>query len=174
MEQVPLAVYVVFTCLMASAFFVAFFGIVPPSEARRKDGTALAHYPHKGLWFEFKAQGQLLKDWRILALFIPMVACEIAIIVISTLNGQSALQLFELLLLRWMSDTNSRSSILQHSYKISKLRHVHLDASGWCRWNHIPAGQREDRWSTHPRPSLDRNDGDNHDGRLDWSDRLAV
>ena len=89
-QQVPLAVYVVFICLMASAFFVALFAILPPSKIRRSDGTALAHYPHKGFWFEIKAQGQLLRDWRMLALVIPMFASEIAIIVMSTLNGQCA------------------------------------------------------------------------------------
>ena len=71
---------------MVLAFFVALFAIVPPSQVRRSDGTPLAQYPHKGFWIELKAQSQLLKDWRLLALFIPMFGSEVAVIVFSTMN----------------------------------------------------------------------------------------
>ena len=73
---------------MACGFFVALVAIVPPSQVRRPDGTPLAHYPHKGFWAELKAQRQLFTDWRLLALFVPMFASEVATIVISTLNCQ--------------------------------------------------------------------------------------
>ncbi|KAL9605541.1 MAG: hypothetical protein Q9179_001244 [Wetmoreana sp. 5 TL-2023] len=62
---------------MASAFFVALFTIIAPSEVRRRDGTPLAHYPHDGLWQELKNQRRLLQDWRLLALGVPMLASEI-------------------------------------------------------------------------------------------------
>lgn len=84
--QVPISVYIVFILLMASAFFVAAFGIVPPAQVRRRDGTPLAHYPHEGLWEELKRQRLLLNDWRLLAMFIPMFASEVPIIVLSSLN----------------------------------------------------------------------------------------
>ena len=84
--QVPVSVYVVFIVLMASGFFVAFFTIVPPSRVRRGDGTALADYPHDGFWHELKAQGTLFKDWRLLVMFVPMIASEVIVIVFSSLN----------------------------------------------------------------------------------------
>ena len=84
--QVPMSVYIVFVLLMASAFFIAAFSIVPPAQVRRRDGTPLAHYPHEGLWEELKRQRLLLKDWRLLAMFIPMFASEVPIIVLSSLN----------------------------------------------------------------------------------------
>lgn len=71
---------------MVLAFFMVLFTIVSPSEVRRSDGTALAHYPHQGFWLELKAQKQLLKDWRILALFVPMFGSEVTVIVLSTMN----------------------------------------------------------------------------------------
>ncbi|KAL8989125.1 MAG: hypothetical protein Q9177_001923 [Variospora cf. flavescens] len=85
--QVPMSVYIVFILLMASAFFVAAFSIVPPAKVRRRDGTPIAHYPHEGLWEELKRQRLLLKDWRLLAMFIPMFASEVPIIVLSSLNS---------------------------------------------------------------------------------------
>ncbi|KAL8738891.1 MAG: hypothetical protein Q9181_000418 [Wetmoreana brouardii] len=72
---------------MASAFFVTLFTIIAPSEVRRHDGTPLAHYPHDGLWQELKNQRRLLQDWRLLALGIPMLASEVPIIVLSSLNS---------------------------------------------------------------------------------------
>ncbi|KAL8720880.1 MAG: hypothetical protein Q9225_002325 [Loekoesia sp. 1 TL-2023] len=72
---------------MASAFFVALFTIVAPSKVRRRDGTPLAHYPHEGLWQELKRQRLLLQDWRLLAMFVPMFASEVPIIVLSSLNS---------------------------------------------------------------------------------------
>lgn len=71
---------------MASAVFVAAFTIVAPTKVRRRDGTPLAHYPHEGLWQELKRQRLLLKDWRLLAMFVPMFASEVPIIVLSSLN----------------------------------------------------------------------------------------
>lgn len=71
---------------MCSAFFVAFFGIIHPSDVRRADGTAIAHYSHRGWLTELKAQRQILIDWRILVLVLPMFGSEIAIIIFSTLN----------------------------------------------------------------------------------------
>ncbi|KAL8990143.1 MAG: hypothetical protein Q9169_008198 [Polycauliona sp. 2 TL-2023] len=72
---------------MVSGFFVALFCIVDPSKIRRRDGTPLAHYPHQGIWQELKNQRQLLQDWRLLVMFIPMIASEVAIIVLSSLNS---------------------------------------------------------------------------------------
>ena len=71
---------------MASGFLVALFTIVAPSKVRRRDGTPLAHYPHEGFWQELKNQRQLLQDWRLIAMFIPMFASEVPIIVLSSLN----------------------------------------------------------------------------------------
>ena len=71
---------------MASGFFVSCFTIVSPSRVRRADGTALANYPHEGFWSELKAQGTLFRDWRLLAMFVPMFASEIVLIVFSSLN----------------------------------------------------------------------------------------
>ena len=74
---------------MASAFFLAFFTIVSPSEVRRGEYTALAHYPHEGLWQELKNQRRLLKDWRVLTMLIPMFASEVTFVVPSSLNCES-------------------------------------------------------------------------------------
>ena len=71
---------------MASAFFVALFAIVTPSKVRRRDGTPLADYPHEGFWQELKNQRRLFQDWRILAMFVPMFASEVPVIVLSSLN----------------------------------------------------------------------------------------
>ena len=87
--QVPISVYVVFLIVMASAFLLASFTIVPPSEVRRRDGTALAHYPHEGFWQELKNQRRLFEDWRVLVMLIPMFASEVTFIVISSLNCES-------------------------------------------------------------------------------------
>ena len=84
--QVPISVYIVFIVLMASSFFIALLSIAKPSEVRRADGTSIAYYPHEGFWHELKNQRQLLKDWRLLAMFIPMLGSEVAIIVLSSLN----------------------------------------------------------------------------------------
>lgn len=84
--QVPIAVYIVFILLMVSAFLVALFFIVKPSKVRRRDGTPLAHYPHQGIWPELKNQRRLLQDWRLLVMFIPMLASEVSLIVLSSLN----------------------------------------------------------------------------------------
>ncbi|KAL8639582.1 MAG: hypothetical protein Q9228_003392 [Teloschistes exilis] len=85
--QVPISVYIVFILLMVSGFFVALFAIIAPSEVRRRDGTSLAHFPHEGLWQELKNQRRLFRDWRLLAMFIPMFASEVPIIVLSSLNS---------------------------------------------------------------------------------------
>lgn len=71
---------------MVSALFLALFLIVEPSKVRRRDGTPLAHYPHHGIWQELKNQRRLLQDWRLLVMFIPMIASEVAVIVLSSLN----------------------------------------------------------------------------------------
>lgn len=71
---------------MASAFFVALLTIVAPYKVRRLDGTSLAHYPHDVLWQELRRQRQLFQDWRLLAMFVPMFASEVPIIVLSSLN----------------------------------------------------------------------------------------
>ena len=84
--HVPIAVYVIFIILMATAFFVALFCIIEPSSVRRQDGTPIAHYPDEGFWQELKNQRRLLQDWRLLVMFIPMLASEVALIVLSSLN----------------------------------------------------------------------------------------
>ena len=94
--QVPVSVYVVFIVLMASGFFIACFTILPPARVRRSDGTPLAHYPHEGFWRELKAQSKLFRDWRLLALFLPLFASEIVVIVFSTLNCECNTQFPEL------------------------------------------------------------------------------
>ncbi|KAG7005387.1 MFS general substrate transporter [Physcia stellaris] len=85
--QVPISVYIVFIVLMASSFFIALLSIAAPSGVRRADGTSIAYYPHEGFWHELKNQRQLLRDWRLLAMFIPMLGSEVAIIVLSSLNS---------------------------------------------------------------------------------------
>ncbi len=84
--QVPIAVYIVFIVLMVSGFFVALLFIIAPVKVRRRDGTALARYPHEGFWNELKNQRKLFQDWRVWAMFIPMFASEVPIIVLSSLN----------------------------------------------------------------------------------------
>lgn len=84
--HVPVAVYVIFIILMAMGFFVALFCIIEPSSVRRQDGTRIAHYPNQGFWLELKNQRRLLQDWRLLVMFIPMLASEVSLIVLSSLN----------------------------------------------------------------------------------------
>ena len=87
MQQVPLAVYIVFIVLMASAILIAFLFIESPSSVRKSDGSFVRDYAHRGVFTELQSQLELLRDWRMLALMIPFFASEIAIIIISTLNG---------------------------------------------------------------------------------------
>jgi hypothetical protein len=85
--KVPIAVYIVFIVLMSCAFLVALFGIVQPDTVRRADGSPIAKYPHEGLMVELKAQGRLFKDGKVLLLLLPFFASEVAIIIMSTVNG---------------------------------------------------------------------------------------
>lgn len=84
--QVPVAVYVVFIVLTASGFILTCFTILPSSRVRRPDGTPLADYPHEGFWHELKAQSKLFSDWRLLAMFVPLLGSEVVVIVNSTIN----------------------------------------------------------------------------------------
>lgn len=84
--QVPVAVYIVFIVLTASGFFLTCLTILPRSRVRRPDGTPLADFPHQGFWHELKAQGKLFSDWRLLAMFVPLLGSEVVVIVNSTLN----------------------------------------------------------------------------------------
>ncbi|CAI6287886.1 unnamed protein product [Periconia digitata] len=83
----PDSVYIVFIVLMCLSFFVAFFGIVKPSEVRREDGSAITHHQHNGWLAELKGQRKIFTDWRMLVLILPMFGSEIAIIIFSTLNS---------------------------------------------------------------------------------------
>ncbi|PVI01815.1 MFS general substrate transporter [Periconia macrospinosa] len=83
----PDSVYIAFIVIMCLSFFVAFFGIVKPSDVRREDGSAIAHHEHKGWLTELKNQRQIFMDWRMLVLVIPMFGSEIALIIFSTLNS---------------------------------------------------------------------------------------
>jgi MFS family permease len=85
--QCPDSVYIVFIILMVLAFFVALFGIVKPEDVRRDDGTAIAHYPHKGWFAEIKAQRQIFTNWKMMVLILPMFGSEVAIIIFSTVNA---------------------------------------------------------------------------------------
>lgn len=119
---------------MASAFFVALFTIVAPSKVRRHDGTPLARYPHEGLWHELKRQRLLLQDWRLLAMFVPMFASEVPIIVLSSLNCKCT----ESFPIATKALMGRYSALFQHPDSILEFRNVQLDADCGCDldWTH--------------------------------------
>lgn len=104
--QVPAAVYIVFIVLIASGFFLTCFTILPPSRVRRPDGTPLADYPQEGFWHELKAQRKLFSDWRLLAMFVPLLGSEVLVIVNSTLNCECK---HHFPCSRWGSSVHSRT-----------------------------------------------------------------
>ena len=73
---------------MSCGFLVAWAGIVRPHTVTRKDGTKLAHFADTSLVCELREMRALLRDWKLLALLLPCFASEIAVIVLSTLNGK--------------------------------------------------------------------------------------
>ncbi|KAH8422534.1 uncharacterized protein LDX57_000288 [Aspergillus melleus] len=85
--ECPDSVYIVFIILMALSLPVALFGIISPADVRRADGSPIAHYPHRGVWEELKGQRQIIMDWRMLALLLPMFGSEVAIIAFSSINS---------------------------------------------------------------------------------------
>lgn len=78
-----------FIILTALSLPVALFGIISPADVRRADGSPIAHYPHRGVWEEIKGQRQIIMDWRMLVLLLPMFGSEVAIIAFSSINCNS-------------------------------------------------------------------------------------
>ena len=170
--QVPVSVYVVFIILMSSGFFVACFTIVPPSRVRRPDGKPLAHYPHEGFWYELKAQSKLFRDWRLLALFIPLFGSEIVVIVFSTLNCECRPPV--LILNEDSIFMLSRSPLFQHTDTVSEFGVFQLDANFRFHLDRYSAGQQKNRKSTNSRLRIPRCGECHCYRRLDWHHGMAV
>ncbi|KPI45554.1 uncharacterized protein AB675_812 [Cyphellophora attinorum] len=86
---VPTSVYITFTVIMLSAMLVVFFGIVSPEKVTRDDGTHLAIFEAVEFRTELVHCVELLRDWRILMLLLPLFSTEITLGLIPTLNAHS-------------------------------------------------------------------------------------
>ncbi|KAH8699180.1 membrane transporter [Talaromyces proteolyticus] len=89
LNGVPISVYLIFIIIMTSAVALAFFAIVPPEDVRRDDGTHLAVFTAPDFRTEVLGCFELLKDWRIVSLIIPMAATEMSQSLIPTLSAYS-------------------------------------------------------------------------------------
>lgn len=84
----PTPVYIAFLILMCLAFVVAWFGLVKPSEVRRADGTEIAHFRALSWKEELKGVGEVLRDFRVLAI-LPVAFCtELPLVIIPSLNAR--------------------------------------------------------------------------------------
>ncbi|KAH8694312.1 membrane transporter [Talaromyces proteolyticus] len=86
---VPTSVYLTFIIIMSSAILVSATMIVSPRKIIRDDGTHLAIFTATEFRSEFKGCVKLLKDWRIVALIVPMIATEMSSALIPTLSAYS-------------------------------------------------------------------------------------
>ncbi|KAH0334983.1 membrane transporter, partial [Aureobasidium melanogenum] len=86
---VPESVYIAFIVIMTSAALCSAFGIVSPEDVVRPDGSSLAEFVATDFRSEFAGCANLLKDWRIVLLIIPMFATEMSSSLIPTISAYS-------------------------------------------------------------------------------------
>ncbi|CAH0022488.1 unnamed protein product [Clonostachys rhizophaga] len=81
-------VYIAFIVIHSAAFFIALFFIIHPSKVVRDDGTHIALFRKASLWTELKATAKTLLDWRYLLLAPAQIVCEMALGLMSSVNGE--------------------------------------------------------------------------------------
>ncbi|KAJ6140022.1 membrane transporter [Penicillium samsonianum] len=84
---VPSSVYLTFIIIMSSAIILSLLAIKSPQTITRDDGTHLAIFAATDFKSEVTGCIHLLKDWRIVALIIPMIATEMSSALIPTLSA---------------------------------------------------------------------------------------
>lgn len=76
----PTAIYLIFIIIEMVAIVIGFFFIVHPREIRRKDGTAIAIFQDKRTFREeASAYLALLKDWKIMVLYVIGLSSEMCL-----------------------------------------------------------------------------------------------
>lgn len=85
-QGVSNGVYGAFVAIQFCAFILAFCFIVDPRTVVRDDGTHLAIFRRPGLVEELKGLGKAAIDPRFLILLPPMLACEMALALIGSVN----------------------------------------------------------------------------------------
>lgn len=81
------AVYAVFTVIHCFSMVIAFFFIIDPQKVVRDDGTHIAIFKRGKLSTELKSMIKAAIDPRIVILFPAMLVCEMALALVSSING---------------------------------------------------------------------------------------
>ncbi|EXJ82757.1 hypothetical protein A1O3_06572 [Capronia epimyces CBS 606.96] len=81
-------VYAVFVVIHCAAIFIAFFFIVDPATVVRDDGTHIAVFKRPHMATELKILGQTAIEPKYLILAIPMLACEMALALASSVSSK--------------------------------------------------------------------------------------
>ncbi|KAJ5438518.1 membrane transporter [Penicillium daleae] len=84
---VPTSVYLTFIIIMSSAIILSLLAIQSPQNIVRDDGTHLAIFEATDIRTEVKGCIMLMKDWKIVALIVPMIATEMSSALIPTLSA---------------------------------------------------------------------------------------
>ncbi len=80
-------VYIAFIAIQCSSLLLSAFLIVDPRDVVRDDGTHLAIIKRTSVKEELKSLGRCFLDKRLLFLLPSMLSCEMALALISTVNG---------------------------------------------------------------------------------------
>jgi hypothetical protein len=86
---VSTAVYVTFIAIQCCSLFLSAFLIIDPKNVVRDDGTHLAIFSPPTLSQELTALGKCFLDKRLIILLPAMLVCEMALALVSTINGES-------------------------------------------------------------------------------------
>lgn len=82
------AIYIVFIVIQCSSLLLSAFLIIDPKDVIRDDGTHLAIFKPPYFKQEMKALGKCFVDRRLLILLPAMFVCEMALALVSTINGE--------------------------------------------------------------------------------------
>lgn len=85
-------VYIVFIVIQCSSLLLSAFLLIDPKDVIRDDGTHLAIFKPPILKQEMKALGQCFVDKRFIILLPAMLVCEMALALVSTINGKHSLK----------------------------------------------------------------------------------
>jgi hypothetical protein len=85
---VSTGVYVAFIVIQCSSLFLSAFLIIDPKDVVRDDGTHLAVIKPPTLKDELRALGRCFMDKRMIMLIPAMLVCEMALALMSTINGR--------------------------------------------------------------------------------------
>jgi hypothetical protein len=86
---VPTSVFVAFIIIQCSSLLLSAFFIIDPKDVIRDDGTHLALFKPPTLKAELTAFAKCFLDRRLIILFPAIFSCEMALALVSTINGKS-------------------------------------------------------------------------------------